>query len=145
MFHNVQGEFKGLIALTWFATESCIQLIKHALRWRISQSLSWQKCWKARIICYTKDVKNPATFVDGFWSVFYARGRFMKYSMSGRHCQQKFLRIVEFFGFWSIIYSYFGIKPYKLRRQDWVALMWKPIVLFLLLYHSCFYNYPRWS
>ena len=34
----------------------------------------------------------------------------MKYSMSGRHCQQKFLRIVEFFGFVKIDYSYFGIK-----------------------------------
>ena len=29
-----------------------------------------------------KDVKNHATFVEGFWPEFYARVRFMKYSMS---------------------------------------------------------------
>ena len=30
-----------------------------------------------------KNVKNPATFVEGFWPEFQARGRFIKYSMSG--------------------------------------------------------------
>ena len=27
MFHNVQGEYGAVLALIWFATESCIQLI----------------------------------------------------------------------------------------------------------------------
>ena len=29
-----------------------------------------------------KKCQNPATFVEGFWPEFPARGRFMKYSMS---------------------------------------------------------------
>ena len=29
-----------------------------------------------------KNVENHAIFVEGFWPDFYARGRFMKYSMS---------------------------------------------------------------
>ena len=33
-------------------------------------------------MCYAKNVKNQATFVEGFWPEFYARGGFMKYSMS---------------------------------------------------------------
>ena len=45
-------------------------------------SLSCQNCSKSRIISYEKNVENHAFFVDGFWSEFYARGRFMKYSMS---------------------------------------------------------------
>ena len=40
------------------------------------------KCWKSRMICYAKNVKNHTAFVEGFWPEFYARGRFMKYSMS---------------------------------------------------------------
>ena len=40
------------------------------------------KCRKSRMICYAKNVENHAAFVEGFWSVFYARGRIMKYSMS---------------------------------------------------------------
>ena len=32
--------------------------------------------------CCAKNVENHAIFVEGFWSHFYARGRFMKYSMS---------------------------------------------------------------
>ena len=35
------------------------------------------------MICYAKNVENHAIFVEGFWPGFYARGRFMKYSMSG--------------------------------------------------------------
>ena len=31
---------------------------------------------------YCKNVENHAIFVEGFWPEFYARGRFMKYSMS---------------------------------------------------------------
>ena len=34
------------------------------------------------MICYVKNVENHATFVEGFWPEFYARGRFMQYSMS---------------------------------------------------------------
>ena len=30
----------------------------------------------------SKNVENLAIFVEGFWPEFYARGRFMKYSMS---------------------------------------------------------------
>ena len=29
-----------------------------------------------------ENVENHAIFVEGFWPDFYARGRFMKYSMS---------------------------------------------------------------
>ena len=29
-----------------------------------------------------KNAKNYATFVEGFWSEFYDRGNFLKYSMS---------------------------------------------------------------
>ena len=36
--------------------------------------------------CCAKNVENHAIFVEGFWPDFYARGRFMKYSMSG--CSQ---------------------------------------------------------
>ena len=32
--------------------------------------------------CYAKNVKNHAIFVEEFWPEFYARGSFMKYSMS---------------------------------------------------------------
>ena len=84
MFHNVQGEYRAVIALRWFSTESCIQLIciPWDERWQKSHSLSCQKCQKSRMICYPKNVENPATFVEGFWPEFQARGRFMKYSMS---------------------------------------------------------------
>ena len=34
------------------------------------------------MICYAKNVKNHATFVEGFWPEISAGGRFMKYSMS---------------------------------------------------------------
>ena len=37
---------------------------------------------KSGIICCAKNVGNHAIFVEGFWVEFYARGRFMKYSMS---------------------------------------------------------------
>ena len=33
-------------------------------------------------ICCAENVANHAIFVEGFWPDFYARGRFMKYSMS---------------------------------------------------------------
>ena len=46
------------------------------------------KCQKSRIICYAKNVENPATFAEGFWPEFQARGRFMKYSMSAQHAKQ---------------------------------------------------------
>ena len=40
------------------------------------------KQFKTLIIYYAKDVENHAIYVEGFWPEFYARGRFMKYSMS---------------------------------------------------------------
>ena len=38
---------------------------------------------KNHSICCAKNVENHAIFVEEFWPDFYARGRFMKYSMSG--------------------------------------------------------------
>ena len=35
-------------------------------------------------ICCAENVENHAIFVEGFWPDFYARGRFMKYSMSAK-------------------------------------------------------------
>ena len=37
---------------------------------------------KSYIICYAKNIENHATFAEGFWAEFNARGRFMKYTMS---------------------------------------------------------------
>ena len=37
---------------------------------------------KNHAICCAKNVENHAIFVEEFWPDFYARGRFMKYSMS---------------------------------------------------------------
>ena len=37
---------------------------------------------KNHAICCAKNVENHAIFVEGFLPDFYARGRFMKYSMS---------------------------------------------------------------
>ena len=37
---------------------------------------------------YAKNVENPATFVEGFWPEFYARGRIMKSSMSDKDCSK---------------------------------------------------------
>ena len=51
------------------------------------------KCWKSRIICYAKNVEHHAAFVEGFLPDFYARRRFMKYSMSG--CVLLLLRILN--------------------------------------------------
>ena len=48
-----------------------------------SDSLSCQKRRKSSIINVAKNAENHATFVEGFWPKFYARGRFMKHSMSG--------------------------------------------------------------
>ena len=33
-------------------------------------------------ICCAENIENHAIFVEGFWPDIYARGRFMKYSMS---------------------------------------------------------------
>ena len=84
LFHNVQGKYRAVVTLKWFATESCVQLIYMPWdeRWQKSHSLSCQKCQKSRIICYAKNVENPATFVEGFGPEFQARGSFIKYSMS---------------------------------------------------------------
>ena len=42
---------------------------------------------KSGIICCARNVGNHAIFVEGFWVEFYARGRFMKYSMSEYYCE----------------------------------------------------------
>ena len=34
-------------------------------------------------ICCVENVENHDIFVEGFWPNFFARGRFMKYSMPG--------------------------------------------------------------
>ena len=39
-------------------------------------------CAENHAFCWAKNVENHAIFVEGFWPNFYARGRFMKYSMS---------------------------------------------------------------
>ena len=36
---------------------------------------------------HAKNVENHATFVEGIWPEFYARGRFMKYNMSENHIE----------------------------------------------------------
>ena len=79
MFHNVKGEYRAAIALKWFATESCIQLIQLACPeiTKIAQFFM-AKCRKSRIICYAKNVKNHAILMEKIC----AGGRFMKYSMS---------------------------------------------------------------
>ena len=64
MFHNMQGEYRAVIALKWFATESCMQGLP---------------CQKSRIISFLKMTKIA---LEGFWLEVYARGSFMKYSMS---------------------------------------------------------------
>ena len=55
MFHNVQGEYRAVIILKWFATEPCIQLICICMpwdeRWQKSHSLSCQKCQKSHYFC----------------------------------------------------------------------------------------------
>ena len=37
---------------------------------------------ESHAICCAGNVENHAIFVEGFWPDIYARGRFMKYSMS---------------------------------------------------------------
>ena len=73
----MQCEYRAVIALKWFATEACIQLNWHALRWQKTQFVM-----PKRIICYVRNVENHAIFGEGFWPKCYACGRFMKYSMS---------------------------------------------------------------
>ena len=73
MFHNVQDEYRAVIALKWVASESCIQLI--AL-------FTMPKMSKIMHDLFCENVKNHTTFVEGFWPEVNARGRLMKYSMS---------------------------------------------------------------
>ena len=46
LLHNVQGEYRAVKALKWFATESCIQLI-------------WHDNDKNHKVCHAKTVQNP--------------------------------------------------------------------------------------
>ena len=46
MFHDVQGEYRAVIAIKWFTTESCIQLI----------SMPWYD--ENGITCHAKNVEN---------------------------------------------------------------------------------------
>ena len=41
------------------------------------------KMSKITLFVAPKNVENHAIFVEAFWPDFYARGRFVKYSMSG--------------------------------------------------------------
>ena len=54
MFHNMQGEYRAVIALEGFVTEpyilTCLEMTKLC-------SLACQKCQKSRIICYAKMLK----------------------------------------------------------------------------------------
>ena len=74
-----------------------------AWQWQKSHSLSCQNCSKSRIICYAKNVENHAIFVEGFWQEFFARGRFMKYSMSDM--KQICSQILVSFSFWVYLNS----------------------------------------
>ena len=82
MFHNVQGKYIAMIALQCFATESCIQLIWIPLDYKYCTFCHAAKGKKSGMIWYAINVENPATFEEGYWPEFYARGRLMKYSMS---------------------------------------------------------------
>ena len=61
---------------------------------------------------FCKNVKNHATFVEGFWTKFYARGRFFKYSMSVFHCDVEniylYLPGVLFGGSWVFFGCFMG-------------------------------------
>ena len=74
---------KKFNSLKWLTIESSIQLGCPEIR-KIAQ-LGMQK--NSKITCYVNNVKNPATFVEGLWPEFYARGR----PLHGEH----FLRQLE--------------------------------------------------
>ena len=48
--YNVQGEYRVVIALKWFATES---------------RMLWDD--ENHTVCHAKNGENHATFVEGFW------------------------------------------------------------------------------
>ena len=129
-------------AFKWFATESCIQLIWMLCDeiWQKSHILSCQKCQKSGITCYAKNVENPATFVEGFWTEFQARGRFMKYSMSGGH-QKIHSEIQANWGIWFMKYKAFqnfGLRlpcyqliTYKISIEDIKDFNWRLQIFWL--------------
>ena len=74
---NVNIEYNFEMVCNWI-----LYSVDLEWKWQKSQSLSCQNCSKSHIICHAKNVENHAIFVEGFWPEFYARGRFMRYSMS---------------------------------------------------------------
>ena len=62
----MQGEQRALIVLEWCASEMA-KIVQFVM----------PKMSKITQICYTKNGKNHATFVERFWPEFYAHGRFM--------------------------------------------------------------------
>ena len=49
---------------------------------------------------FCKNVKNHAIFVEGFWPEFYARGRFMKFSMSDNSSSSSRETYLFYLTFW---------------------------------------------
>ena len=76
------------------------------------------KCRKSRIICYAKNAKNHATFAETLWPEMYARGRFMKYSMSD-FCELVDLRIfIDLCGFFLRICGFWKYKNQDPKSQS---------------------------
>ena len=68
---------------TWLATESWCFDWSNMTRNNENNALFCAETVENHAICCAENVENHAIFVEGFWPDFYARGRFMKYSMSG--------------------------------------------------------------
>ena len=68
--------------------------------------------------CCAKNVENHAIFVEGFWPDFYARGRFMKYSMS--------VVLFRLNLSWSVTYITKGSNPKRKCHK-----LWKKSIIFL--------------
>ena len=66
---------------------------------------------KSRMICYVKNVKNHATFEEGFWPKFYARGKVL------RKCQLLPLIRLTFLLVSSMIYKIL------------ISVLWLPTVI----------------
>ena len=84
----MKGEYRAVIALEGFATESCILTC-----------LEMTKLHKITHHLLCENVENHATFAEGFCPEFYARGRFIKYSLSAETCPSKKLNLRYIFFF----------------------------------------------
>ena len=62
------------------------------------------------MICYAKNVENPATFVEGFWPELQAPGRFMKYSM----CEY----------FWTLVLHKNQFHTSKFAKTQYLSPKW---------------------